>query len=48
MWHAKPLPRFVALRPNNATIHQINENVRLEDIPKLSAVYEDMLKRLLK
>ena len=39
---------LIELGPSNATIHQINENVRLEDIPKLSAVYEDMLKRLLK
>lgn len=39
---------LIELGPSNATIHQINENVRLEDIPKLSAVYEGMLKRLLK
>ena len=39
---------LIELGPSNATIHQINENVHLEDIPKLSAVYEDMLKRLLK
>ena len=39
---------LIELGPSNATIHQINENVRLEDIPKLSAVYECMLKRLLK
>lgn len=39
---------LIELGPSNATIHQINENVRLEDIPKLSAVYESMLKRLLK
>ena len=39
---------LIELGPSNATIHQINENVRLDDIPKLSAVYEGMLKRLLK
>ncbi|WP_308186526.1 succinyl-diaminopimelate desuccinylase [Neisseria subflava] len=39
---------LIELGPSNATIHQINENVRLEDIPKLSAVYEGMLTRLLK
>ena len=39
---------LIELGPSNATIHQINENVRLEDIPKLSAVYEGMLKHLLK
>ena len=39
---------LIELGPSNATIHQINENVCLEDIPKLSAVYEGMLKRLLK
>lgn len=38
---------LIELGPSNATIHQINENVRLEDIPKLSAVYEGMLTRLL-
>ena len=39
---------LIELVPSNATIHQINENVRFEDIPKLSAVYEGMLKHLLK
>lgn len=39
---------LIELGPSNATIHQINENVRLEDIPKLSAVYEGILKRLFK
>ena len=39
---------LIELGPSNATIHQINENVRLDDIPKLSALYEGMLKRLLK
>lgn len=39
---------LIELGPSNATIHQINENVLLEDIPKLSAVYELMLQDLLK
>ena len=39
---------LIELGPSNATIHQINENVWLDDISKLSAVYEGMLKRLLK
>lgn len=38
---------LIELGPSNATIHQINENVRLNDIPKLSAVYEGILARLL-
>ena len=31
----------------NATIHQVNENVELADIPKLSAIYQAMLADLL-
>lgn len=38
---------LIELGPSNATIHQINENVLLEDIPKLSAVYERMMADLL-
>ncbi|QEY24254.1 succinyl-diaminopimelate desuccinylase [Neisseria animalis] len=38
---------LIELGPSNATIHQINENVLLEDIPKLSAVYGSMLEELL-
>lgn len=38
---------LIELGPSNASIHQINENVLLEDIPKLSAVYEHILKKLL-
>ncbi|OSI07719.1 succinyl-diaminopimelate desuccinylase [Neisseria animaloris] len=38
---------LIELGPSNASIHQINENVLLSDIPKLSAVYEEMLKALL-
>lgn len=35
---------LIELGPSNASIHQINENVLLSDIPKLSAIYEEMLK----
>lgn len=38
---------LIELGPSNATIHQLNENVLLADIPKLSAVYEKMLQQLL-
>lgn len=38
---------LIELGPSNATIHQINENVLLKDIPKLSAVYERMMADLL-
>ena len=31
----------------NATIHQINERVKLSDIPQLTKIYEGILKRLL-
>lgn len=32
----------------NATIHQIDEHIAVDDIPKLSAIYEQMLNNLLK
>lgn len=32
----------------NATIHQINENIAIDDIPKLSAIYEEIIRSLLK
>ncbi|UOO81542.1 succinyl-diaminopimelate desuccinylase [Uruburuella testudinis] len=38
---------LIELGPSNASIHQINENVLLEDIPKLSAIYEEMMRQLL-
>lgn len=38
---------LIELGPSNATIHQIDENILLEDIPKLSAIYEHMLAALL-
>ncbi|WP_373753236.1 succinyl-diaminopimelate desuccinylase [Neisseria weixii] len=39
---------LIELGPSNATIHQLNENVLLDDIPKLSAIYEGMMTELLK
>ncbi|WP_416190050.1 succinyl-diaminopimelate desuccinylase [Neisseria sp. CCUG17229] len=39
---------LIELGPSNATIHQLNENVLLDDIPKLSAIYEGMMAELLK
>ncbi|PSJ80534.1 succinyl-diaminopimelate desuccinylase [Neisseria iguanae] len=38
---------LIELGPSNATIHQLNENVLLEDIPKLSAIYEGIMAELL-
>ena len=38
---------LIELGPCNASIHQINENVLLEDIPRLSAIYEEMMRQLL-
>ncbi len=39
--------QVVELGPLNATIHQINEHVDMEDLKTLSLVYEDILKTLL-
>lgn len=39
---------LIELGPSNATIHQLNENVLLDDIPKLSAIYEGMMSELLR
>ena len=38
---------LVELGPSNASIHQINENILLADIPKLSAIYETIIADLL-
>ena len=38
---------LIELGPCNASIHQINENVLLADIPRLSAIYEEMMRQLL-
>ncbi len=37
----------VELGPINATIHQVDERVRVEDLERLTAIYEDILSRLL-
>lgn len=37
----------VEIGPVNASIHQVDEHVRIEDLEKLSLVYERMLERLL-
>ena len=39
--------QVVELGPLNATIHQIDECVRVEDLAALSRIYADTLKRLL-
>jgi len=39
--------QVVELGPLNATIHQVDENVRAEDLDKLSDIYESMLEELL-
>ncbi|EGV35850.1 succinyl-diaminopimelate desuccinylase [Neisseria weaveri] len=38
---------LIELGPSNESIHQIDENVLLDDIPKLSAIYEGIIRRLL-
>jgi succinyl-diaminopimelate desuccinylase len=35
------------LGPVNATIHQIDEHIALEDIPRLTALYHNIIVRLL-
>ncbi len=39
--------QVVEIGPVNATIHQVNECVRIEDLDRLSQVYERLLERLL-
>ena len=39
--------QVVELGPLNATIHQVDENVRAEDLDRLSEIYESMLEGLL-
>jgi succinyl-diaminopimelate desuccinylase len=40
--------QVLELGPVNATIHQLNECVKIEDIEKLTLIYEQMLEHLLK
>lgn len=39
-------PQVIELGPPNASIHQINENVRLQDIEPLKNIYQGVLERL--
>lgn len=39
--------QLVELGPINASIHQINEHVRIDDIPRLTKIYHGVLTRLL-
>lgn len=44
---AKICPQVVEFGPINATIHQVNEHVRLDDIETLKDIYLSVLKKLL-
>ena len=44
---AKICPQVVEFGPINATIHQVNENVNLDDIESLKDIYLQVLKKLL-
>jgi succinyl-diaminopimelate desuccinylase len=44
---AKICPQVVELGPENATIHQINENVPLASLEPLKNIYRRTLERLL-
>ncbi len=39
-------PEVVEFGPSNATIHQRNERIALEDLPRLSAIYQQLLQEL--
>lgn len=39
--------QLVELGPINASIHRVNEHLRVDDLPKLTAMYEGILRRLL-
>jgi succinyl-diaminopimelate desuccinylase len=39
--------QVVEIGPVNATIHQVNERVRIDDLERLSRIYERLLERLL-
>jgi succinyl-diaminopimelate desuccinylase len=40
--------QLLELGPCNATIHKVNENVKVSDLDELSLIYEEILKRLLR
>lgn len=44
---AKYCPEVVEFGPINKTIHKLNECVAIEDLPKLSAIYEKALEKLI-
>ena len=39
--------QVVELGPVNASIHKINEHVRVDDLPRLATMYQGILSRLL-
>jgi succinyl-diaminopimelate desuccinylase len=39
--------QVLELGPSNATIHKLNEEVRVEDLPRLTAIYRGILEHLL-
>jgi succinyl-diaminopimelate desuccinylase len=39
--------QIIELGPINASIHQRNEHVLIDDIPKLARIYEGIMERLL-
>ena len=39
--------QVVELGPVNATIHKLNEEVLVEDLPRLAAIYKGVMERLL-
>ena len=40
-------PQVIEFGPTNATIHKVNESVRVEDIEPLSKIYQQILVNLL-
>jgi succinyl-diaminopimelate desuccinylase len=44
---AEICPQVVELGPSNATIHKVRERIAIADLEALSAVYEDIMRRLI-
>ena len=40
-------PQVIEFGPRNATIHKLNEHVELEDLEKLSKIYQGVMEQLL-
>ena len=40
--------QLVELGPCNATIHKVNENVKISELDELTRIYEEILNRLLR